>query len=457
MTRAATAIATDIEALLACPRCGTGLEALRCRACRIEFPVHGGVPWLFADPGAAVSEWQNRWLLAVERLRADARAVTTALGQSPADAVRRRLEALDHGYAVQQACLNELLEPLKLAGRGSLETLLALRTRLPAAQGIFSYDANAHRDWGWGTDECRLACEAILEALAGSQPQRVLVLGAGAGRLAYDLHQRLAPALTVAVDLNPLLTYIGYRASRGETASLVEFPLAPRNPESAAVVRSLQAPEPSREALYFALADVLRPPFLGGAFDLVVTPWLLDVVDERPDRMLARINGLLADDGTWINQGSVAFAHPDPRWRLTLEELLELIAMTGFADVAVSEATVPYMSSPDSRHGRMERVATSRARKCAAVADPGRHDSLPPWIAQGRGAIPLLPSFQTQAMTTRMHAFIMSLIDGKRSLKDIARVLEDQRLMPRRDAEVALRGFLITMYDESRRPPQLAP
>jgi hypothetical protein len=52
-------------------------------------------------------------------------------------------------------------------------------------------------------------------------------------------------------------------------------------------------------------------------------------------------------------------------------------------------------------------------------------------------------------MTTRMHAFIMSLIDGKRSLKDMARVLEEQRLMSRQEAETALRGFLVKMYDEA--------
>jgi hypothetical protein len=65
--------------------------------------------------------------------------------------------------------------------------------------------------------------------------------------------------------------------------------------------------------------------------------------------------------------------------------------------------------------------------------------------------VPDLPAFRTQAMTTRVHAFIMSLIDGRRSLKDMARGMEDQGLMPRREAEPALRGFLIKMRDEAER------
>jgi hypothetical protein len=52
-------------------------------------------------------------------------------------------------------------------------------------------------------------------------------------------------------------------------------------------------------------------------------------------------------------------------------------------------------------------------------------------------------------MVTRVHAFVMSLIDGKRSLKDMAALMEAQRLMPREDAEEAIRGFLIKMLDEA--------
>jgi hypothetical protein len=54
-------------------------------------------------------------------------------------------------------------------------------------------------------------------------------------------------------------------------------------------------------------------------------------------------------------------------------------------------------------------------------------------------------------MATRIHAFIMSLIDGRRSLQDIAKVVVDQRLMNEHEAEPAIRSFLVKMYDDSRR------
>ena len=133
--------------------------------------------------------------------------------------------------------------------------------------------------------------------------------------------RRCSRALTVAVDLNPLLAYVGHRVSLGEVVELTEFPLAPLTPKQAAMQRTLRAPEPARPGLTFVLADAGRPPFQAGAFDLVITPWLLDVIDGPTDPMLARINHLLADGGTWINHGSVAFQSPQIRGQLTLEEL----------------------------------------------------------------------------------------------------------------------------------------
>ena len=75
---------------------------------------------------------------------------------------------------------------------------------------------------------------------------------------------------------------------------------------------------------------------------------------------------------------------------------------------------------------------------------------MPEWLVKGEQAVPLTRSFQTQAVTTRIYAIIMDMIDGKRSLKDMARLMAEQRLMPVEEAEPALRNFLIKMYEESQ-------
>ncbi|MDH3435321.1 MAG: PqqD family protein, partial [Gammaproteobacteria bacterium] len=60
------------------------------------------------------------------------------------------------------------------------------------------------------------------------------------------------------------------------------------------------------------------------------------------------------------------------------------------------------------------------------------------------------PAFRSQAMTTQIYSFIMSLIDGKRTLQDMAIVLEKQKLMTREEAEPAIRSFLTKMFDDSQ-------
>src|SRR5690606_20812691 len=293
--------------------------------------------------------------------------------------------------------------------------------------------------------------ELIRAALAGRPPGRTLVLGAGAGRLAYDIHMQLDAASTVVLDFNPLLLFVSQRVAAGETLELYEFPLAPRRGEDQAVLRRLRANEPARPGLEHVLADAHRPPFAQRAFDTIVTPWLVDILPESLDRQAARINALLASGGRWVGFGSLTFHDADPALRYGIDECIDVLVEQGFARPAILERTIPYLASPASRHARREEVVVWRADKARDVKPPERHRALPDWIVRGDTPIPLSDAFRSQILSTRIHAFIMSLIDGKRSLKDIAAVLCAQRLMSADEAEPALRSFLITMHEDSRR------
>ena len=65
--------------------------------------------------------------------------------------------------------------------------------------------------------------------------------------------------------------------------------------------------------------------------------------------------------------------------------------------------------------------------------------------------VPQSEEFKVQAAATRIHAYLMSLIDGRRSIRDMARILIEQRLMSEQDAEPAVRRFLIRMSEEGRK------
>jgi uncharacterized protein YbaR (Trm112 family) len=445
--------------LLACPRCDktplddTG-DQLHCKACDLSFPSIEGIPCLFAEPQAALGEWRGRLQFALQKLSDEIAGLERELGNEEIpNLARRRVERYQKCVESHRRKLQKILRPIDVQSlQGHYESYLALRTRLPSDQGLNTYYANIHRDWAWGDEENTASLERIRAVLHDhAELGKVLVLGAGAGRLAYDIHTGLECDATIAVDFNPLLMLIAQAVTSGKKVSLYEFPIAPRALEDDAVLRKLSAPEPVDENFHLVLADALRPPFAEAAFDTVITPWLIDIVSEDLPVFAARINRLLKENGRWVNFGSLAFSSPQRSRCYSPEEVKAIVAESGFSDPFVSQATIPYMCSPASRHGRRERVFTFAAYKEREVDRPKRHVALPDWLVTGKEPVPLSPSFRQQAMTTQIYSFIMSLIDGKRSIRDMAVILEKQRLMTKEEAIPAIRTFLTKMYDDSQR------
>jgi uncharacterized protein YbaR (Trm112 family)/SAM-dependent methyltransferase len=453
------AMSDDLLNFLACPRCDkTPLVAqdssYRCDACKIDFPSIDGIPWMFADPQATLGEWRGRLQFSLQQLGQESAGLDDELRNKDLRALtKRRIERYKKATDSHRRSLQKLLRPVDVQSlHGNYESYLALRTRLPSDQALNTYYNNVHRDWAWGEEENKASLKQLRSVLHdNAELGDVLILGAGAGRLAYDLHMQIECTRTIAMDFNPLLLLVAQSVINGNNLKLYEFPIAPKSLEDDAVLRTLSAPAKVRDGFHLVLGDALRAPFAAQAFDTVVTPWLIDIVTEDLPILAARINGLLKPNGRWINFGSLAFMHPQRARRYSPEEAKAIVAENGFSDPYVSEGTIPYMCSPASRHGRQEKVFTFSAYKERVAAQPARHRALPDWIVTGKEPVPLLPSFRSQAMTTQIYSFIMSLIDGKRTLKDMAMVLEKQKLMTREEAEPAIRSFLTRMYDDSQK------
>lgn len=440
--------------VLACPRCRRGaLELQRagwtCTACGSGYPLIGEIPWLFAEPRQALAEWRGRLGLLSQFLGSEARAMRAAVDGSGA-ATRHRLEHVAAAHEDQVQRLQALLAPLGAGSALSEAAHQALGTRLPTEQGLTNYYVNVHRDWAWGGQENAAALQAITAVLGGAAGLgRTLVQGAGAGRLAYDLHAAGDAPLTLATDFNPLLLFVAREMFAGHTLELHEFPIAPRRAEDHAVLRRLVSPGPARDGLALVAADALQPPFADGAFDTVVTPWFVDIIGEPLAGVAARINRLLKPGGRWINSGSLAFARAAHAERLGIEEIPETLAHAGFAPPRLQEDTIPYMRSPASRHSRVETIVTWLATKEGDVAAPQAR-VLPEWLLRRDLPVPRTPAIEMQAVASRVHAFLLALINGERSVQDMARMLVEQRLMPADEAEAQVRLFLARLHEETQ-------
>lgn len=424
-----------------------------CESCSSGYPVVGGVPWLFADPQAMLAEWRGRLGFLLLELEREAQALHATAASVPAGSLTaKRLTTLASANEDHARRLKLLLTPLGVAdSKIGYETHLALRTRLPLDQGLTNYYVNLHRDWSWGDAENAAALAAVTEVAGnGYAWGPTTVLGAGAGRLAYDIHMQCGPTCTIAADFNPLLLFVARDVTQGGVVELYEFPIAPRTIADHAVLRPLQAPAPVRAGFEVIGADALRLPFADGALRTVVTPWLIDIIDEDLGRFASRLNQALAPGGSWINFGSLSFTQRERAHRLSHEESLEVVASAGFAVQRQHEAPIPYMQSPASRHARVETAVAWCAVKERSVPAPAEHSRLPEWLLRPDQPVPLSQEFQVQSFSTRIHAFLMALIDGKRSVRDMARVLVEQRLMTPEEAEPAIRGFLARMHADAR-------
>jgi uncharacterized protein YbaR (Trm112 family) len=447
-----------LSSVLACPRCGRGPVTLAnagwiCAACSSGFPVIGGIPWLFPEPRQALIEWRGRFSLLSQFLDSEASAMR---GQAAAAAIpaatRQRLLQVAAAHEDQVRRLATLLAPLGLDQAGISEaTHHGLGTRLPSEQGLTNYYVNLHRDWAWGAEENAAALAEIVAVLGGAARGlgRTLVYGAGAGRLAFDLHQAGDAPLTVATDFNPLLLAVAQAMFAGRELELYEFPIAPRRLEDQAVLRKLVPAGPARAGLELVAADAMQPPFADGAFDTVVTPWFVDIVGEPFASVAARVNLVLKPGGRWINSGSLSFSRSAHVDRIGLEEVLELMPLAGFAQVKIRESTLPYMRSPASRHSRLETMVTWVANKASSPAQAPRARVLPDWLRQADLPIPRTREFEMQAISSRVHAFLLAMINGERSMRDMARLLVEQRLMNADEAESQVRLFLTRLHEQS--------
>lgn len=441
--------------LLCCPRCSGPLRqaaGVDCTACGVEYPSVGGLPWLFPDPAAALGDWRARLHAFVAGLEQQSDRYRVALaGAGERASTRNRLKLLAGACSDHARRLRALLAPLADESTAAApEIYRALGVALPVAQGLTSYYANLHRDWCWGEAENESCFRLVDEALGPDAPGRTLLPGVGAGRLAYDLHLRRQPELLLGADINPLLMLAARRLFAGEAVELYEFPVAPRGIDSHAILRRLRAPQPAPAGLHLLFADVTTGPFAPGAFDTVVTPWLIDILEEDCASFARRLNRWLRPGGRWINSGSLAFHGGDPASRYSLEELRVILAEAGFADVQCREEEVPYLSSPASRHARRETVVTFSAVKRQDASLPAPVRRAPQWLERVDLPVPLQPDLAGRQLELRVLAYVASLLDGQRSIRDIAQVLVDRRMVAAEEAEPMVQGFLRRMYQESR-------
>jgi len=450
-------MSTTVLDKVACPQCraATSVRAaeIRCQSCGQAYPRLGSIPVLLKRP----EEWLAIWRLQLGMLGqegqdklAQKEAELKSPGILPLVAARCR--------AMLQAAKDEandviaVLDPLIPKNPPPMSDLAmkAIESPLRRVQHLC-------RDWGWEGGKSRENEEAISslgDVIEGGSLGQVLVLGAGACRLAYDLHRRFAPTETVVLDVDPLLLAGAHQVIRGKKVRLTESSISVNENEGVARVWELRAPfGPIDEGeFHFVLADGMEPPFLPESFDTVVTPWFIDIVPPDLRDFLGALRTVLKPGGRWINTGPLLYPReiPLPR-RFTREEVFELAARAGFQVGKSKVESGSHFVAPTNGRGRVEWTLTFQAVK--ASAPPEDRDMPPSWLILPFLPVPTFPGHALFWHENPLIQAVVQSIDGRRSIDEVAAALSPQVAqagLDPRDLREAIRHCLAAYHPACR-------
>jgi hypothetical protein len=355
----------SISAHAVCPYCKTRLDvSLSCAHCHQSYPRMRSIRILLPAASAHLDHWRMQLGLVIQQAGETTRALRSQAAEPGLDdATRTRLQALAGAVADQVADMTLVLGP-------SLGGPLPPRDGVELPRGATDYVSCIFRDWAWSNgrdEENDRSLASIRRVTRGTDLGRTLVLGAGACRLAYDLHVHCGATETAVVDVDPFLLVVAEAVIRGAVVSLTESSV--NAPEVDPVSRrwSLTAPSGplSESVFYFFLANGTDPPFVDHSFDTIVTPWFIDQVPSDLKGLIRRLHGLLAPHGRWINHGPLIYRPevlPVARW-YTRQEILNVATGVGFRVGAWESASLPHFVSPLSGRGLLENVLTFEASR----------------------------------------------------------------------------------------------
>lgn len=443
------------EALI-CPICAKEVVSFHCEGCNSEFFSLGGIPCLFTTGIQQKSLWQHQMSM-METQGVDALEHLDYILQGYDVSVLTRNRLVQAREAMSES-LEMIIGQLKGAGLVSRREPLFEQMKV---DNPTEYYHHILRDWAWDAEPSKhypthvndANLERVLNVWQNPQPGKMLFLGAGAGRLSWDLHKVLRPEFTIASDINPFLLTCAYTLiKRRKPLTLPELYTYPQvgYPFSRSwVMQPPDDPYDLHKSWYALGADVWNMPLKESSVDSIVTSWLLDVTGGDVKDLISVISYLLKPGGYWVNTGPLLYSGQlgfDLKY--SAEEILDFADMAGFDLELQSVEEVAHMASPLNARYHHEQILSFSARKreqAKPIAEPGNTDEwlTPPWLVMHHLPVPNI-QFQCQMG----HDFIrqvLSLVDGQRSIYLIAQMVQPglPEGVDAKEAVVALFGQIL--------------
>ncbi|HSC68204.1 MAG TPA: hypothetical protein VLC79_10960 [Cellvibrio sp.] len=438
-----------------CPNCGSNaqpgfqIDNFHCTQCGTQHFSLGHVPCLFPAGIHQKLIWQHQAATMQYMAQQGLAALHESLSRYDlTDTTRRRLSA------IQNACQVNVDTILSLLQKYGIEAIPNEQLGQMNPGDLNEYFDLLLRDWAWdsGTKASAENSAALERTLTAIQtlpvkPKRLLVLGAGAGRLSWDLHLQLKPEYTVALDSNPILLAAAEElVNQQQSITIGEFKNFPQIGLQEARSWSVQPPaDPDNlRATWFPLgANVWQLPFIRDSFDLVITPWFIDVNGGDVRDLIGLIAEKLAPGGHWLNSGPLLFTrHLPVQLKYSATEIKEFIALAGFKLLHEAVANTDYLLSPLEARFRQEQVWTFIAAKNNFSAEKIAPEiSTQPWLVMHH--LPVPQSHYSSRDSHPLIDAILLLVDGSRSINDIC-----YEISPHLPPDVPVKDVVVTLFGQ---------
>ena len=445
-------ITEQLLSVLACPQSGQPLELkdaqLATADSNYHYPIINGLPWLFRHPLHSMVDWSVKLNHFNQVLTEEIRQLNNEIKRAP-KLTQPRLNRLLTGKQSFQQTVSRLVSPILQTKVASKPVYDALSDRAPHTQNLLSYEANLYRDWVWGEEENKCSAEIALKNIQAEKVNNMLVIGAGSCRLAYDLHQSISPQISIANDINPLLLFASNEIFSGRGLDIYEFPAHPKSVESVAVEHHIEGLKSWPENFYLVFSDAATPALKHNAFDLVITPWVIDIQPFELMTFMKCLNHYLEIGGQWVNFGSLVFNQKRDALCYAIDEVKELAEQAGFEIETLTQDEISYLKSPHNAGYRMENVASWRAIKVKDVEHAENLQNLPDWILDINKTIPATKELQSFAFSHQMYAELASKIDGRKSIKQIASRIAQEKSMDKQEAITMVKNFYLKIIQQA--------
>ncbi len=439
-----------LQSVLLCPVTGAELEirdgALYSPAAKKSFMNIDEIPWVFHRDQETLLQWEIRISSLIDyhkNLAELASAELRYVGLLKSTQVR--LEQLHAHHKLEAQYLSELNRDLLSKTQNDLPDVIKALffEKVPRQQTANAYAQTVYRDWAWGEKELEAQANFLKPQLTSTK--NLLVLGAGACGLPAHLHKTLKFENTLAVDINPTLLSTAKHILQGKDLELIEFPKIPIESKFTALKHSVKGRKLNN--FHFVFADAQDLAIQPGTFDTVLTPWFIDIVPRSFKDLAAKMNQHLSIGQKWVNIGLLGFEKNRQADIYGPDEVKEALISAGFELKTWETRDLPYLFSPYSAVKRNDTVFMFSVTKIKGVKQPPRYQYLPDWLLDTALPIPKNEAMTLYQYKSDIYLRILSLIDGKTSLEQLAAMFAVQTQLSPDGARTSVFNFLVNVYE----------